>query len=91
MGSTKPFDRRHFGSQASNSGHNGKNLAPESESEDSPLLGRQNLKSSVVNEDRKSSTLEWLWGWIIMNRAVISLVSLLVGGVIALCIYFGGA
>ena len=76
-----------------------KNPTPARDSEDAPLLaddtasdhGESARDVDDHDHDRKFSTYFGNLGrWILRNRMVVAILCLLLGGFIALCIYFGG-
>ena len=77
---------------------------PAVEREDAPLLAddaasddeheSRNVESQTNSQPTTRRSLRTyltrFWRWILKNRMVVAILSLLLGGFIALCIYFGG-
>ncbi len=72
-----------------------KNPAQENDSESAPLLDHDGL-GHVGGHDgsaKPGNTQRYLrmsGRWILKNRMVVAIIALLIGGFIALCVYFGG-
>ena len=73
----------------------GKTPAPKRDSEEAPLLdGAGDDENETHDNDSKNKrTSTWLqisWHWFQRNRAIVALILLLLGGLVALIVYFAG-
>lgn len=73
-----------------------KKPAQEHDSESAPLLDQDGSEHHREGEDSANASgkmrgyLRTVGRWILRNRMVVALITLLFGGFIGLCVYFGG-